>query len=135
MKLVPVLEHADATAICRGIIARAASDGGGPVTVGVAGADGALLALERMDGAPALGVNVVIAKLHTAVVGLKDTIERHGKGVDPADYNDPRITTFGGGVVLRHEGRVWGAIAVSGRRPEDDHALADAARRALDAPA
>ena len=57
------------------------------------------LALERMDGAPALGVNVVVAKLHTAIVGLKDTIERHGKGVNPADYNDPRITTFGGGVV------------------------------------
>jgi uncharacterized protein GlcG (DUF336 family) len=131
MKLVRVLDHADATRICRGIVAAAAADGGGPVTVGVAGADGALVALERMDGAPALGVNVVIAKLHTAIVGLKDTIERHGKGVDPADYNDPRITTFGGGVVLRHDGHVFGAVAVSGRKPDDDHALADAARREL----
>ena len=129
MKLVRVLDHADATKICRAIIAQAAADGGVPVTVGVAGADGVLLALERMDGAPALGVNVVIAKLHTAIVGLKDTIERHGKGVDPADYNDPRITTFGGGVALRHDGHVFGAIAVSGRKPEDDHQLADAARR------
>jgi uncharacterized protein GlcG (DUF336 family) len=131
MKLVRVLEHADATKLCRGIVAQAAADGGVPVTVGVAGADGVLLALERMDGAPALGVNVVIAKLHTAIVGLKDTIERHGKGVDPADYNDPRITTFGGGVALRHDGHVYGAIAVSGRKPEDDHQLADAARRAF----
>jgi uncharacterized protein GlcG (DUF336 family) len=132
MKLVRVLDHADATKICRGVVAAAAADGGGPVTVGVAGADGALVALERMDGAPGLGVNVVIAKLHTAIVGLKDTIERHGKGVDPSDYNDPRITTFGGGVVLRHDGRVFGAVAVSGRKPEDDHALADAARRAFE---
>jgi uncharacterized protein GlcG (DUF336 family) len=131
MKMVRVLGHADATKICRAIVAAAAADGGGPVTVGVAGADGALLALERMDGAPALGVNVVIAKLHTAIVGLKDTIERHGKGVDPADYNDPRITTFGGGVVLKHDGVVFGAIAVSGRKPEDDHRLADDARRSL----
>jgi uncharacterized protein GlcG (DUF336 family) len=131
MKLVRVLGHADAVKICRDIVARAAADGGVPVTVGVAGADGVLVALERMDGAPALGVNVVVAKLHTAIVGLKDTIERHGKGVDPSDYNDPRITTFGGGVVLRHDGHVFGAIAVSGRKPEDDHALADAARRAL----
>ncbi|HVU51584.1 MAG TPA: heme-binding protein [Polyangia bacterium] len=131
MKLTRVLDHADATRICRGIVAAAASDGGLPVTAAVAGADGVPLALERMDGAPALGVNVVIAKLHTAIVGLKDTIERHGKGVDPADYNDPRITTFGGGVVLRHDGHVFGAIAVSGRKPEDDHRLADAARRSL----
>jgi uncharacterized protein GlcG (DUF336 family) len=131
MKLTRVLDHADATKICRAIVAAASGDGGLPVTVGVAGADGALLALERMDGAPALGVNVVIAKLHTAIVGLKDTIERHGKGVDPADYNDPRITTFGGGVVLRHDGHVFGAIAVSGRKPEDDHQLADSARRSL----
>jgi glc operon protein GlcG len=131
VKLVRVLDHADATKLCRDIVAQAAGDGGVPVTVGVAGADGVLLALERMDGAPALGVNVVIAKLHTAIVGLKDTIERHGKGVDPADYNDPRITTFGGGVALRHDGHVYGAIAVSGRKPEDDHQLADAARRAL----
>jgi uncharacterized protein GlcG (DUF336 family) len=91
-----------------------------------------LLALERMDGAPALGVKIVEAKLHTAVVGLKDTIERHGKGVNPADYADSGITTLGGGVVLLHEGRVFGAIAVSGRTPEQDHELAAAARRALD---
>ena len=132
MKLVRVLDHADATKICRGVVAAAAADGGGPVTVGVAGADGVPIALERMDGAPALGVNVIIAKLHTAIVGLKDTIERHGKGIDPSDYNDPRITTFGGGVLLRHDGHVFGAIAVSGRKPEDDHALADAARRAFE---
>jgi uncharacterized protein GlcG (DUF336 family) len=131
MKLTRVLDHADATKLCRGIVAAAARDGGLPVTVGVAGADGVPLALERMDGAPALGVNVVIAKLHTAIVGLKDTIERHGKGIDPSDYNDPRITTFGGGVLLRHDGHVFGAIAVSGRKPEDDHKLADDARRAF----
>jgi len=131
MKLIPVLSHADATSICRAIIAEAARDGGAAVTVGVAGADGVLLALERMDGAPALGVNVIVAKLHTAIVGLKDTIERQGKGIDPSDYNDPRITTFGGGVLLRHDGHVFGAIAVSGRKPEDDHRLADEARRGL----
>ncbi len=133
MTKVKKLEHADATRLVRSIVVAATADGGGPVTVGVAGADGALMALERMDGAPALGVNVVIAKLHTAIVGLKDTIERHGKGVDPSDYNDPLITTFGGGVVLRQADarRVFGAIAVSGRRPEDDHALADAGRSSV----
>jgi uncharacterized protein GlcG (DUF336 family) len=131
MKLTRVLDHADATKLCRAIIAQASADGGLPVTVGVAGASGVLVALERMDGAPALGVDMVVAKLHTAIVGLKDTIERHGKGINPADYNDPRITTYGGGVVLRHDGHVFGAIAVSGRKPEDDHQLADTARRSL----
>jgi uncharacterized protein GlcG (DUF336 family) len=133
MTTVKWIGHADATEIVRGIIAAAAQDGGLPVTVGVSGADGVPLALERMDGAPGLGVNIVVAKLHTAIVGLKDTIERHGKGVNPADYNDPAITAFGGGVSLRDQGRVFGAIAVSGRTPEEDHRLADTARRALGA--
>jgi uncharacterized protein GlcG (DUF336 family) len=133
MTKVKKLEHADATRLVRSIVAAASADGGPPVTVGVAGADGALMALERMDGAPALGVNVIIAKLFTAVAGLKDTIERMGKGVDPSDYNDARITTFGGGVVLRDGPHVYGAIAVTGRPPEKDHELADAARRSLDA--
>jgi uncharacterized protein GlcG (DUF336 family) len=127
MALVRWIGHADATRLVRDIIAQATADGGAPVTAGVAGADGIPLVLERMDGAPALGVNILVAKLYTAVVGFKDTIERHGKGVNPADYNDPRITTYGGGVVLRHEGRVFGAIAVSGRTPAEDHELADAA--------
>lgn len=131
MATVRWLGHAEAVEIVRGIVAAAFKDGGAPVTVGVSGADGVPLALERMDGAPALGVNIVLAKLHTAIVGLKDTIERHGKGVNPADYNDPAFTTFGGGVSLRDQGRVFGAIAVSGRTPEDDHRLADAARAAL----
>jgi len=128
MKTVRWIGHDDAVSIVRGIVAAATKDGGAPVTVGVAGADGVLLALERMDGAPALGVNMVIAKLHTAIVGLKDTIERHGKGINPADYNDPHITSYGGGVALRDQGKVFGAIAVSGRAPEEDHRLADAAR-------
>ena len=132
MKTARWIDHADATKLCRGLIAAAAADGGAPITAGVAGADGVLLALERMDGAPALGVNILVAKLHTAIVGLKDTIERHAKGINPADYNDPLITTFGGGVVLRHEGRVIGACAVSGRAPEDDHRLADGARRGFE---
>jgi glc operon protein GlcG len=132
MTKVRVLSHADATKLARALVAAAAADGGAPITAGVAGADGVLLALERMDGAPPLGVNILIAKLHTAIVGLKDTIERHGKGVNPADYNDPLITTFGGGVVLRDGGHVFGAIAVSGRTPEQDHQLADNVRRGLD---
>jgi uncharacterized protein GlcG (DUF336 family) len=132
MTKVKRLEHADATKLARGIVAAAAADGGLPVTVGGAGADGALLVLERMDGAPALGVNVIIAKLYTAVAGNKDTIERQGKGVDPSDYNDPRITTFGGGVVLKDGSHVYGAVAVSGRAPEADHALAAAARGSLE---
>jgi uncharacterized protein GlcG (DUF336 family) len=131
MTKVKKLDLADATRLVRGIVAAAAADGGLPVTVGVSGADGALMALERMDGAPALGVNVIIAKLYTAVAGLKDTIERMGKGIDPSDYNDPRITTFGGGVVLKDGPHVYGAIAVTGRPAEQDHALADAARRSL----
>jgi glc operon protein GlcG len=131
MTLVRLLTRAEAETIVSGLVATAIKDGGAPLTVGVAGSDGVMIALQRMDGAPTLGVNMVVAKLHTAVVGRKDTIERHGKGINPADYNDPLITTFGGGVVLRHDGQVIGAIAVSGRTPEEDHQLCDGARRAF----
>lgn len=90
--------------------------------------EGILVCLHRMDGAQPLGVNVVIAKLHTAIIGRKDTIVRTGKGVNPVDFNDPRFTTLGGGVVLWRDGNVFGALAISGRTPEEDHALADRAR-------
>jgi uncharacterized protein GlcG (DUF336 family) len=133
MTLVRLLTRSEAEKIVSGLVTTATEDGGAPLTVGVAGSDGVLIALQRMDGAPTLGLNIVLAKLHTAVAGRKDTIERHGKGINPADYNDPLITTFGGGVVLRYDGgHIIGAIAVSGRTPEEDHQLSDGARRAFE---
>lgn len=124
MATIDLLERTRAVEMIHAALKIAQSDDKAPVTIGVAAVDGVLIALERMDGAQPLGVGVVIAKLHTAVVGKKDTIERSGKGVDPTDFNDSLFTTLGGGVVLRQNGHIVGAMAVSGRAPEDDHALA-----------
>lgn len=125
-----------------GVIDSAKRDGGKPITVGVVGVDGFLLALERMNGAPPVGVNVVINKAHTAVVGRKDTIdrantparlaEREGQVLNSSDFGDPLFTILGGGVVIwaKVDGVLQpvGGIAVSGRKSQEDHDLAAAHR-------
>jgi glc operon protein GlcG len=123
------LERQEARQLLDRVRTLAEQDGGLAITIGVSGVDGIPLVLERMDSAQPLGVNVVLAKLRTAVIGRKDTIARSGKGIEPSDFNEPLFTTLGGGVVLSRDGKVVGALAVSGRAPEDDHALADRVRR------
>ena len=46
------------------------------------------------------------------------------KGADVAYYGDPRYVGFGGGLPVRIDGVVAGAVAVSGLSDEDDEALA-----------
>jgi uncharacterized protein GlcG (DUF336 family) len=45
--------------------------------------------------------------------------------------NDGRIMIFAGGIPLKKDGKVVGAIGVSGGSGEQDHAVAEAGARAL----
>jgi glc operon protein GlcG len=46
------------------------------------------------------------------------------KGADAAFYGDPRYVGFGGGLPVRIDGVVAGAVAVSGLSDDEDEALA-----------
>jgi len=48
----------------------------------------------------------------------------HAKGADVAYYGDPRYVGFGGGLPVRIDGAVAGAVAVSGLSDDEDEALA-----------
>jgi uncharacterized protein GlcG (DUF336 family) len=103
------------------------------VTVAVVDEGGLLIALGRMDGAPPLSPQVAEAKAVGAAMLYRD-------GASLADLARDRPGFFSvadrltrvpivpglGSVLIRREGRVLGAVGVSGGRPEQDLECAEA---------
>src|SRR5215469_12130323 len=94
------------------------------ITVAVVDAGGLLVALERMDGAPPVSPQVAEAKAVGAAMLYRD-------GASLAELAKDRPAFFGvvdrlvrvpivpglGSVLIKREGRVLGAVGVSGGRP------------------
>lgn len=103
------------------------------VTVAVVDEGGLLIALGRMDGAPPLSPQVAEAKAVGAAMLFRD-------GASLADLARERPGFFSvadrltrvpivpglGSVLVRRDGRVLGAVGVSGGRPEQDLECAEA---------
>ena len=123
----------------RGIAAvrAAAEQQAAAVVVAIADAQGALLALLRMDGARAADVSLAIAKAATAArlgesSGTIGAASRHPKsGFDLAAFGDPRIVGIPGGVPVVHGDAVVGGVGVSGDAPGTDADLAEAGAVAM----
>ena len=108
------------------------------VTVAVVDEGGLLQALARMDGAPPLGAQIAEAKAVGAAVWHRD-------GASLAEVHRERPGFFSqvdrmvrmpmipgpGSVLIRREGRVLGAVGVSGARPEQDKECAEAGLSSL----
>jgi glc operon protein GlcG len=98
--------------------------------IAVADSHGDLICLARMDGAPVSSIQIAMNKAWTAARERKPTKEigekvRHPeKGHDIAYYGDPRYVGWGGGVPVLWNGKVVGAVAVSGLSSNEDVALA-----------
>jgi glc operon protein GlcG len=105
------------------------------VAVAVCGPEGELVSFARMDEVnPTSGV-IAQSKAYTAA---RDRQETRGMGewmrksqTPPAFWGDPNITGFGGGVPILADGRVVGAIGVSGLSEDEDAQLAKAAIAAV----
>ena len=109
-----------------------------PFSVAVVDAAGALVSLDRMDGAAPLTARVSINKAYTAIDWRTDTKvirERLFTGPSPLDitninrdmawFGEPRNAPIPGGVLLRREdGTIAGAVGTSGRTAEEDEELA-----------
>ncbi|MBI4851709.1 MAG: heme-binding protein [Acidobacteria bacterium] len=119
----------------RRIIAAAekkAGEIGQPMNIAVADAGGNLVAHVRMDGAWIGSIDISIKKAYTSKafdIATKDlaTHSQSGNqffGIHAS--NDGRIMIFAGGVPLKRDGKVVGAIGVSGGSGEQDHAVAEA---------
>jgi uncharacterized protein GlcG (DUF336 family) len=103
-----------------------------PQNIAVADAGGNLIAHVRMDGAWMGSIDVSIKKAFTARafdIATKDlaTLSQPGEpffGIHAS--NDGRVMIFAGGIPLTRDGKVVGAIGVSGGSGEQDQAVAEA---------
>jgi glc operon protein GlcG len=127
MQSQPSLDHVDAHRIATAIVAEAERCGQSVVVV-VTDPHGEPLALVRMSGAALTSITIALNKAYSSARDRKTTLElgtkMREKGYDIAYYGDPRFVGWGGGVPVRVDGLVVGAVAVSGLSQEDDEALA-----------
>jgi glc operon protein GlcG len=131
VKTVPAIDYKDAKRIVDAIVEKALQLQKAAV-IAVADAHGELIAFARMDGAPLPSILVAANKAYTAARERKPTKEigdkiRHPeKGFDIAFYGDSRFVGWGGGIPIRKNGEVVGAIGVSGLSSAEDIELANA---------
>ena len=114
-----------------------ATEIGQPMNIAVADAGGNLVAHVRMDGAWIGSIDISIKKAFTARafdIATKDLAQHSQSGGQFFGIhasNDGRVMIFAGGVPLKRDGRVVGAIGVSGGSGEQDHAVAEAGAAAF----
>ena len=108
-----------------------------PMNIAVADAGGNLVAHVRMDGAWVGSIDISINKAFTARafdIATKD-LAKHAQpggqfyGIHVS--NNGRVMIFAGGVPLKRNGQVVGAIGVSGGSGEQDQAVAEAGAAAF----
>ncbi|HHY92542.1 MAG TPA: ATP:cob(I)alamin adenosyltransferase, partial [Firmicutes bacterium] len=124
------------TARCLVAAAQAkAQELGLPVVAAVVDSAGQLLLLERQVGALLASIDIAWKKAYTAAV-LKLPTHTLAELAQPGQplfgieaTNEGRLVIFGGGYPLLAEGRVVGAVGVSGGTVEQDMAVAQAAVR------
>ena len=110
---------------------------GKAAVIAVADAHGELIALLRLDSAPLPSILVASNKAWTAARERKPTREigqgvRDAKnGYDIAYFGDSRYIGWGGGIPVRLNTEVVGAIAVSGLSEMEDAELAEIGAAAI----
>ena len=124
----------------RRIIAAAekkAAEIGQPMNIAIADAGGNLVAHVRMDNAWIGSVDISIKKAWTSRafdITTKDLAANSQSGDQFFGIhasNDGRVMIFAGGIPLKKDGKVIGAIGVSGGSGQQDHAVAEAGAAAL----
>ena len=119
----------------RRIIAAAekkADEIGQPMNIAVADAGGNLIAHVRMDNAWLGSVDISIKKAWTSRafdITTKDLGENSQSGDQFFGIhasNNGKVMIFAGGIPLKKDGKVVGAIGVSGGGGEQDHSVAEA---------
>lgn len=124
----------------RAIIAAATHEAesiGQPMNIAVVCSGGYLLAFERMPNAWLGSVDIAQKKAWTSrafdiETGKLGTLSQSGDqffGINAS--NDGKVMIFAGGVPLLRDGKVIGAIGVSGGLGEQDQAVAEAGAKAL----
>ena len=121
------LSHSDALKIIAVIQAELDKENKG-AAIAVADAHGELIAFLRTDGCKLPSINIAINKAFTAArertesksVGQASLEEKFPM----TNFGDLRYTAWGGGIPIKYEGKVIGAVGVSGLPEEEDMKLA-----------
>ncbi len=114
-----------------------AAEIGQAMNIAVADAGGNLVAHVRMDGAWIGSIDISQKKAFTSRafdIATKDLAEHSQSGQQFFGIhasNDGKIMIFAGGVPLKKDGHVVGAVGVSGGSGVQDHAVAEAAAGAF----
>ncbi len=110
---------------------------GQPMNIAVVDAGGNLVAHVRMDDAWIGSVDISMKKAYTSRafdISTKDLAEHSQSGGQFFGIhasNNGKIMIFAGGIPLYSEGKVVGAVGVSGGSGEQDHAVAEAGAEAF----
>jgi uncharacterized protein GlcG (DUF336 family) len=124
----------------RRIIAAAekkAEEIGQPMNIAVADAGGNLIAHVRMDNAWMGSIDISIKKAWTARAFDIETKALAGLSQSGDEFfgihasNDGKVMIFAGGIPLKKDGKVLGAIGVSGGLGKQDQAVAEAGAAAF----
>src|SRR3954468_10087465 len=114
-----------------------ASELGIPYNIAVADAGGGLIAHARMDGAWLGSVDIAIDKAWTARAfemptdAIAQITQSGQQGFGLNTTNDCRVVIFGGGIPIKRDGVVIGAVGASGGSVEQDVTVARAAAAAF----
>lgn len=109
------------------------------VNVAVADSGGNLAAFLRMPGAFLHSIEIAIDKAYTAAgfgfptSAWSGALDSYSKAVREGLPRRPRLVAFGGGLPLRINGELLGAIGVSGGSEEQDELCARAGLTAIGA--
>ena len=106
---------------------------GVPMNIAAVDAGANLVAFERMEGAWIGSIDISINKaftsrafdIETKALGENSQSGNQFFGIHASNHG--RVMIFAGGVPLKREGEVVGAVGVSGSSGENDHAVAQAA--------
>jgi len=103
-----------------------------PMNIAVMDAGMNLVAFERMDDAWVLSIDIAMCKAFTAA-GRGLSTRKVGEMAQPGQplfgvntTNGGRVATFAGGLPLERDGKVVGAVGVSGGPVDQDEAVAQA---------
>jgi len=103
-----------------------------PVTIAVVDDSGRLIAQSRMEDALLVSLDLAVRKAYTAVA-MKSPTHKLKEASQPGaplyqleTNTDGTIVTFGGGLPIYAEGKIIGAIGVSGGSVEEDRIIAEA---------
>src|ERR1700728_4640445 len=110
---------------------------GQPMNIAVVDVGANLTAFVRMDGAWLGSIDIAINKAFPAKAFDLSTLEL-GQNSQPGDQffgitvsNHTRVMIFAGGIPIKENGQVVGAVGVSGGSGEQDQTVAEAAVAAL----